>query len=86
MPNHLPCFYFNVADGDRFFKGLQEIVNSLSFNDGIYAGDNIFTYGRNLGFLDDKNLMTAFEKNAENIVEKQYFGELQAFCGVCETD
>lgn len=70
MSNHLPCFYFNVADGDRFFKGLQEIVNSLSFNDGIYAGDNIFTYGRNLGFLDDKNLMTAFEKNAENIVEK----------------
>ena len=70
MANHLTTVFFGVQDGDKFFQGIQQSINSLSFQDGIYTGDNIFTYGRNLSFLEDKDLMAAFSQNATTDIEK----------------
>ena len=46
--------------------GLQASVDQLApgWNEGVYAGDNIFTYGRNLSFMGDDAFMDAFEDHA----------------------
>jgi len=51
-------------------KGIVHSAHQLSEKDGIYAGDNLFTYNRNLSFLDDEKLMTAFRKHATTAVEQ----------------
>lgn len=70
MPNHLPSVFFGLKNPDGFMQGIQQSVNNLGLQDGIYAGDNLFTYGRNLGFLEDAPFMTAFQRHAETNVEK----------------
>lgn len=70
MPNHLPSAFFGLSDPGKFIAGIQTAVNSISTQEGIYAGDNLFTYNRNLSFLDDEAMMTAFNKHAETDVEK----------------
>jgi hypothetical protein len=37
---------------------------------GIYAGDNLLTFGRNLSFLEDQKLMAAFRRHATTAVEQ----------------
>jgi len=70
MSNHLPSAFFGLSDPKNFMEGIQKAVNSVSPQQGIYAGDNIFTYHRNLSFLDDGALMAAFNKHAQTDVEK----------------
>lgn len=70
MANHLSATFFGLKDPDGFIDGVQKAVNSLGLQDGIYTGDNLFTYNRNLGFLDDKPFMDAFERHAETSIEK----------------
>lgn len=68
MKNYITTGFFNA--GNSFLRGIQEALNSLAVRQGIYTGDNLVTYHRNLGFLDDKDFIKAFEKNAETDTEK----------------
>lgn len=42
----------------------------MSTAEGVYTGDNLFTYHRNLSFLEDLKFMKAFETNASSGVEQ----------------
>lgn len=68
--NHLQSAFFNLANQNEFLKGIQLSINNLAVKDGIYAGDNLFTYGRNLSFLEDQKLMDSHKKHAETQVEQ----------------
>jgi O-methyltransferase len=70
MANHLSTVFFGTNDGEKFLDGVQQAVNQISFQEGIYAGDNLFTYHRNLSFLEDDALMKAFHAHAQTDVEK----------------
>ena len=72
MANHyLTNLFFNLKDPGEFTKGLQHALNNIvSAETGVFAGDNLFTYHKNLSFLDDSALMRSFEKNATSNVEK----------------
>lgn len=70
MNNHLSDVFFGIKDRDAFINGIQQAVNQLSGQTGIYAGDNLFTYHRNLSFLEDDQLMQAFHAHASTDVEK----------------
>ncbi len=67
--NHLPGAFFGLNDSKSFLDGIQQAINSLANADGVYAGDNLFTYGRNLSFLEDKKLMESHAKHAQTQVE-----------------
>jgi hypothetical protein len=69
MGNHLTGTFFGTANHDAFIQGIQQAVNSLSGQQGIYAGDNLFTYHRNLGFLDDEPFMKAFVRHTNTAIE-----------------
>lgn len=70
MNNHLTTAFWGVEDGVRFIAGVQQCVDHLAFKSGIYAGDNLLTYQRNLSFMDDEPFMRAWRKHATTAEEK----------------
>ena len=70
MGNHLSTVFFGVKQPESLIQGLQQAIDQLNCQDGIYAGDNLFTYHRNLGFLEDDSLMRAFNAHASTDIEK----------------
>ena len=70
MSNYLMTSFFGVANQQEFVNGIQHAMNQIQGQEGIYAGDNLFTYHRNLSFLDDEALMKAFNAHATTPVEK----------------
>lgn len=66
--NHLTGLFWGVKNPE-FNQGLQQAINSTA-PVGIYAADNIFTIGRNLGFLEDETFVKAWQANAETDVER----------------
>lgn len=62
MKNHITTAFYGTLNHAEFIKGLQQAVNQVP-PVGIFIGDNLFTYGRNLGFLDDEAFMSAFTSN-----------------------
>ncbi|MGE8657288.1 MAG: TylF/MycF/NovP-related O-methyltransferase [Achromobacter sp.] len=68
--NHLKTVFFGLRNPTMFYEGLQTALDGIGGAMGAYAGDNLFTYGRNLGFLDDPALMQAFGKHASTEIEQ----------------
>lgn len=66
--NLLSAAFWGV-NNPEFIQGIQQAVNNTS-PDGIYAGDNIFTIGRNLGFLENKDFVNAWQAHAETDIEQ----------------
>ncbi len=67
--NLLSGVFFDIKNPE-FIQGIQQAVNNTSPQDGIYAGDNLFTIGRNLGFLENKDFANAWKAHAETQVEQ----------------
>lgn len=68
--NHLSTMFWGTTTPDDFTKGIQHCINAVKAQVGIYAGDNLFTYNRNLSFLEDAPFMAAVEKNVTTEVER----------------
>jgi hypothetical protein len=70
MGKHLTTAFFGLANGQNFIDGIQKAIHSLTAGDGIYTGDNLFTYHRNLSFLIDKPYVAAFTAQIGSEVDK----------------
>lgn len=70
MNNHLTSSFFGLKERTKFIDGIQEALNALEHQAGIYTGDNLFTYNRNLGFLQDEPFMRAFKAHSQTEIEK----------------
>ena len=69
MKSWLQSIFWGPSNHNEFVKGIQIAINTLH-SDGIFSGDNLFTFGRNLSFLDMPKFMEAFEKNSPTPVER----------------
>lgn len=67
--NHVTSTFYGMVDQNMFFQGVQTAINQVP-GIGLFVGDNLFTYARNLSFLDDDAFMDAFEKHTETEIEK----------------
>tara|TARA_R110002110_G_scaffold58355_7_gene165895 strand:+ start:212 stop:970 length:759 start_codon:yes stop_codon:yes gene_type:complete len=67
--HHITSAFFGLTDANQFISGVQTAMNQVS-PVGLFAGDNLFTFHRNLSFLEDEKLMTAFEKYTDTDIEK----------------
>lgn len=63
-------FFYQLANPQLFFHGRDAILKSLKHQDGFFASDGLVAYWRNLGFLTDEKLMSAYERNAKEVHEK----------------
>ncbi|MCX7277562.1 MAG: class I SAM-dependent methyltransferase [Burkholderiales bacterium] len=68
--NHLTGMFWGAANKPEFLRGIQHSVNNLDVQVGIYTGDQLFTFNRNLSFLDDEAFMRSVEKNVHEDVER----------------
>lgn len=80
MQNHLTGFFWGaVVNPPEFVKGIQHAVNQLQPY-GIFTGDNLFAFARNLSFLDDTQFMDAFNGNIETDTEKALIWRIYVLC------
>ena len=79
MKNYLTNMFWGPADHDQFANGIQQAINQVVPN-GIFTGDNIFTFGRNLSFLDDEKFMAAFSQHVETDAEKAIIWRINILC------
>jgi hypothetical protein len=61
--------FFGVKP-DGFVKGVQQTIDSIEHPQGIFTGDNLITFGRNLGFLEDEKFVAAWRGNLVTPVEE----------------
>jgi O-methyltransferase len=69
MASWLETIFWGPGDNKEFVKGIQTAINTLGHTN-IFFGDNLFTFGRNLSFLDMPKFMAAFEKNSPTPTER----------------
>ncbi len=69
MSDHMMGIFFDTKDYNTFCANIQNLIHLVKPG-GTFAGDNLLTYGRNLGFLDDNRFMQAFRQHAITDVEK----------------
>jgi len=65
MANHMKAVFYGVHDYRAFCAAGQNMISLIKAPDGIFVGDNLFAFNRNLSFLDDARMMAAFNAHAE---------------------
>ena len=79
MKNHLTGVFWGPRDNKTFCGLLSQCLSQLP-PVGIYAGDNLVTFGRNLGFLDDERFSAAVADHAETAVEQAIIWRTHVVC------
>lgn len=41
MKNHMSTAFFGLADKSKFVQGVQQAIDAMGHQKGIYAGDNL---------------------------------------------
>ena len=67
--NFLSSVFFGVKP-EGFVKGVQSTIDSINSQNGIFTGDNLITFGRNLGFFEDEKFVKAWRGMVETPVEE----------------
>jgi len=80
MKNWTTNYFYGTKNYQEFINGLQHSLNQINGQNGIFTGDQLFTYHRNLSFLDDKKFMFAFTQHAQSAVEKSLIWRLATVC------
>lgn len=70
--NYFGQTIFKLDDQQKFNRGLTDIFGALNpyWRRGIFLGDNLITFSKNLSFLDDVSLMNAINKYAQTDIER----------------
>lgn len=76
--NHVVPAFYGIADAAKFQNGIRDTVASV--RPGVFAGDNLITFGRSLGFLDDSDFTTAFFRSAQEMTEKAALWRTYVLC------
>lgn len=63
---------FGLQDRRRFVAAVREAFGSLlpHWRRGLFTGDNLITFGRNLSFLSDERFMAAVARHADTDIER----------------
>lgn len=79
MANFITEVFYGMQDCEKFSEGMSTALNSLH-PDGIFASDNLLTWGRSLGFLQDKDFSSAIDDNQPNAQELSCVWRLNTLC------
>ncbi|UUY07165.1 TylF/MycF family methyltransferase [Pseudomonas sp. J452] len=79
MANYITDMFYGVGNKERFVDGVSNALNTLQA-DGIFAGDNLITWNRNMGFLRDDKFVAAINNNDPDSQEKSLVWRLHTLC------
>jgi len=80
LANHLRATFYNLRNYDAFCAATQTMMEEIKTPDGIFIGDNLFAFNRNLSFLDDRKLMASFNAHAESEAEQAALWRIYINC------
>lgn len=80
MPNHMNAVFYGVQDIDAFCETSQSLINQIKTPDGIFIGDNLITFNRNLSFLGDEKMMAAVNQHAKKQEEQASIWRIYLNC------
>jgi hypothetical protein len=62
--------FFAINDRNMFSKSLNGLFEAIGKERGIFAGDNLITWGKSVGWFDDRDFVEAFNAHAKDAVER----------------
>lgn len=71
-PSYVTTAFHGIRDGKKLVRALNALIGLVAprWRRGIFTGDNLFTYGRNLSFLGDARFVKAVEAHAQTPAER----------------
>jgi O-methyltransferase len=79
LKSYLTGLFWGVADSDPFCRGIQQALDQVA-PEGIFIGDNLLTFQKNLGFLENTSFMSAFDRHAQTDAEKTIIWRTHVLC------
>ncbi len=70
MANYMNAVFYGLNDFQAFCEASQSMINQIKAPDGIFIGDNLIAFNRNLSFLGDAKMMAAVKEHAETEEEQ----------------
>ncbi|WP_340316741.1 TylF/MycF/NovP-related O-methyltransferase [Rhizorhabdus argentea] len=67
---HVTSLFFGVKNWQEFIRSINGAIGALNNKAGLFTGDNLITYSKNLSFLTDAEFMKAFNAHATTNIEK----------------
>lgn len=67
--NFLSSVFFGIKP-EGFVPHIQGALDNITSQNGIFTGDNLFTFGRNLGFLADDKFVKAWRGVVDTPIEE----------------
>lgn len=67
--NYCTTVFYNIANFGSFFKSMQNCIDQAP-KPGVFVGDNLFTFGKNLSFINDSRFLKSFHAHTETEIEK----------------
>jgi O-methyltransferase len=62
--------FFSLKDPEKFKRGFSDLVESTNDDCGLFAADNLITWGKSLGWMRDHRLAAAFNEHAQTATER----------------
>jgi O-methyltransferase len=69
MAHYVSDTFFGIKDYGQFVEGLNLSFKALPSLEGLFAGDNLIAFDRNLSFLTDAPFWRAFNTHAKSKIE-----------------
>lgn len=69
-PRYIGREYFSIQDAKGFSNSLNGLFESFKQDTGVFAGDNLVTWGKSLGWTEDTDFVVAFNEHAKSTVER----------------
>ena len=69
-PRYIGRAFFSVKNPQAFVKARTELLDSVNDDCGVFAGDNLITWGKSVGWFEDAAFVAAFNAHAVPPVER----------------
>lgn len=79
VKNHMISAFFGLRDGGAFSHHMQKALGLIATG-GVFVGDNLFTFAKNLSFLHDAKFMEAFHNNTKTLSEQALIWRYYTLC------
>jgi hypothetical protein len=79
MANFITEGFYGIQNEEGFVSGITATINALQ-PDGIFASDNLVTWSKSLGFLQDQRFASAIDDNKPDAQELSLAWRLHILC------
>jgi hypothetical protein len=69
-PFYVGRAFFATKDQVGFSRSLKGLLESIGEDRGIFAADNLITWGKSVGWVEDQDFVQAFNTHAKDAVER----------------